>query len=87
MCLVDVDSTQKITLQGYWIKYNNTDIKTASKESVVHPEGRIKLSEIRKQVELQDFSTLTYIKGSCDKVELKKVTDQDTQICHVQKDD
>lgn len=59
MCLVDVDSKQKILLQGHWIKHNNTDIKTASKESVEHPEGRIKLSEIRKQVELKDFSTLT----------------------------
>ena len=86
MCLVDVDSTQKILLQGHLIKHNNTDIKTASKESVEHAEGRIKLSEIRKQVELKDFSTLTYVKGSSDKVELKKVTDQDTQICHVPKD-
>lgn len=54
MCLVAVDSPQRLQLQGYWIKHKNTAVAIELKESVVRTEGRINQSEIRKQVEIDD---------------------------------
>lgn len=85
MCLVAEDSSQRLQLQGYWIKHHNTDVATETEESVVHPNGRFQQSEMRKQVEFEDFSTLTYTQGSDDTVQLKKLKVKDGHNCLVAK--
>lgn len=86
LCLVADESPQRLQLQGYWIKHENVALKTQNETSMntaVNTNGRFQLAQMRSQVEMQGYSTITYTRGCDDSVMMHKLTTQDVRNCMV----